>query len=166
MDPNARLPSLDLTPAIKVRAIELHTHIHATESREKIICMLQNLFPDSYEESNIHIESCSGAYGQPIQGCTLKLVIQASIKAFLNTMQEKLTPETKRRLSHEFSSRIDEKMRFYFRLDKQKAIQCSFELGSSSDVIQVIISVQNKNPKFQMEEIHVKSFLSQFGLFS
>lgn len=164
MESRTKLPKHPLSPQLRVRLIELHTHVHATESREKILETLQSFIPFTPKDNSLHTDPCSGAFGQPIQTVGLKISLKTSIKEVLANLSDKLSPETKRRLNNEFTARLDEKFRFYFRLDKQQAILGRFVLANTSDVIQVIIAVQNKNPKSSVDLDQIKNFLAEYGI--
>ncbi len=152
-------------PKLKIRQIDIRTHAHATESIDKIKKVLQSLFSFSITEKELAIDHCSGQFSQRISSFLLRLKTQKLIKIALNDLAEHLSAVDKEKLASEFTSRLDEKFKFYFRLDKQKSAIGQINLGSKSDTIQIIIMVQNKTPMIPMTQETVKEYFQSEGLF-
>ncbi len=56
-----------------------------------------------------------------------------------------MSQEDKILLKSSFENRIDEKLKFYFRLDKQLLALGKLKLAETNDVIQITIAIQNKS---------------------
>ena len=152
-------------PKIGIRQIELHTHIHATESVEKVTNLIQHVCCDQIQEKDLHVDFLSGVYGQKLCAVTVILRRQAEIQSFLQLFASQLSPEDKITLENEFERRLDEKWHFYMRIDKQKMTHNQITLATTPDVIQIILSIQIKTPKLMRALDHVKSFFNEIGLF-
>lgn len=156
--------SITPLPKISIRQIELHTHIHATESVEKVKNLIQHICCDQIQEKDLHIDFLSGVYGQKIGAVSVNIQRQAEMNAFIQSFTSQLSNEDKITLENEFERRLDEKLHFYMRINKQKMAKNQIVLATTPDVIQIILSIQIKTPKLLQARDHVKSFFNDIGL--
>ena len=56
-----------------------------------------------------------------------------------------MSKEDKILLKSSFENRLDEKLKFYFRLDKQFLTLGKVKLAETNDVIQITFAIQNKS---------------------
>ncbi|MHA1510937.1 MAG: RNA-binding domain-containing protein [Promethearchaeota archaeon] len=131
--------------SLKIRQIEFRTHAHNTESIEKVKNSFLNLIPEEILLESFQINNCSGAFSQKILDVLIVLKIQKSIKYVVEKIAEKLSKEDKNLLKFSFENRLDEKLKFYFRLDKQFLALGNVKLAETNDVIQITIAIQNKS---------------------
>ncbi|UYP46541.1 RNA-binding protein [Candidatus Lokiarchaeum ossiferum] len=151
-------------PKFKIRQIDIRTHAHATESIDKVKKLVQNLFSFDLTENEFIIEHCSGQYGQRISSLLVRLKIQKLIKQALEDLAHHLSIIEKEKLASEFHSRLDEKFKFYFRLDKQNSAMGHICLGNKSETIQVIIMIQNKTPNIPISVEAARDYYKQLHL--
>lgn len=161
--PNGDYPQ---EPALKVRQIEIRTFIHATESKDKILQFIYNILGSEEINSALEIDKCQGYHGQSIQTLHLQINTQKSIKQFLQYLGEHLNHESKSQLLRELEDRLDSKFKLFLRLDKQGAILDNLHIVNHSDVFQIIISFQNKNPKAVLTPAHIKKYLEKYNFIS
>jgi len=131
--------------SLKIRQIEFRTHAHNTESIEKVKKSFLNLIPEEILQESFQINNCTGAFSQKILDVLIVLKIQKSIKYVVGKMGEKLSKDDKILLKFSFENRLDEKLKFYFRLDKQFLALGKIKLAETNDVIQITIAIQNKS---------------------
>ena len=103
------------------------------------------MIPKEILEESFQINNCTGTFSQKILDVLIVLKIQKSIKYVIAKIAENLSNEDKIRLNSSFKSRLDNKLKLYFRLDKQFLTLGKVKLAETSDVIQVIIAIQNKS---------------------
>ena len=149
---------------LKIREIEFRTHAHATESIEKVKICLKKILPADFKDSDFDMQNLAGTYGNPIRAIIAKVDTQASIKSVLDALSKNITSETKTILNQEFENRLDEKFRFYFRLDKQLLTLNKVETTNDSDVVRITIAFQNKNPKSKPTVDDFRKILQDFQL--
>lgn len=131
--------------SLKIRQIEFRTHAHNTESIEKVKNSFLNLIPKEVLQESFQINNCTGAFSQKILDVLIVLKIQKSIKYVTAKIAENLSEEDKILLKSSFENRLDEKLKFYFRLDKQFLALGKVKLAETNDVIQITIAIQNKS---------------------
>ena len=164
MSVNDKDPKVLQDPIIKFRQISYRTFAHATESLESVEKALQHLFPFELIEKYMTVEHLTGSFGNPIRSIVITLNSRKVIEPALTQLGEKLSIEDKKNLEKQFTERLDEKHKFYLRLDKQQAVFENASLANSSDVIQIILAVQNKTPYTPMTEDHIRNLFSKFDL--
>ena len=150
-----------LSPAgikLKIRQILIRTHVHATESIEKVLKIFQNLLLLELTDKQIRVDNCSGAYGQRITNIEVNLTTKKFIQPLIIQLGEKLSDQNKLTLSNQFSQRLDSKYKLYLRIDKQQAFQGRIELATTPDAIQFMIAIQNKSPMIPLSVDIVKNY--------
>jgi len=130
--------------SLKIRQIEFRTHAHNTESIEKVKNSFLNLIPKEILQENFQVNNCTGTFSQKILDVLIVLKIQKSIKYVVAKIAENMSEEDKILLKSSFENRIDEKLKVYFRLDKQFLALGKLKLAETNDVIQITIAIQNK----------------------
>ena len=156
--------STETKPEIKIRQIELRTHVHATESIEKVSNVLLNLVTDEITVKNIVYDNLKGTFGQKITNIKLLIKKQAHITSFLKFIAESFSNDDKLKLSLNFDKRLDGKYKFYFRLDKQLASFGKISLAKKADVIQIIISNLNQAHGQKLEFDHILHYYKSLCL--
>ena len=146
------------SPKLKIRQIILRTHAHATESVEKVLSIFQNLFLLELTSKELRVDNCSGAYGQRITNIEIRLTTKKFIQPTITQLGEILDDQDKMTLNQEFSQRLDQKYKFYLRIDKQQAFQGRIQLAHTTDAIQIIIAIQNKTPMIPLSDEIVKNY--------
>ena len=146
------------TSKLKIRQIILRTHVHATESVEKVLSIFKNLFLLELTDKEIRVDNCSGAYGQRITNIEVNLITKKFVQPLMAQLGELLGDQDKLTLTTEFSQRLDQKYKFYLRIDKQQAFQGRIALATTADAIQLIIAIQNKTPMNPLSEEIVKNY--------
>jgi RNA binding exosome subunit len=156
--------STENEPEIKIRQIELRTHVHATESAEKVSNVLLNLVSDEITAKNFIYEKLKGTFGQRITNIKLLIKKQAHITLFLEYIAQSLSDNDKSKLIGNFDKRFDAKNKFYFRLDKQLASFGKIALAEKADVIQVIIANFKMQSKKKLEFDHIFQYYKKLYL--
>lgn len=151
-------------PILRIREIQLRTHAHATENINKVKEALKVILSEDYDFKNIQFENLAGSYGNPIRAFSLKLSLKQEIETFLLKLGTKFSPETKEQLKMKFESHLDEKKRFYFRLAKQALAMGNVILAFNSDVVRIVICIQNKNPNIVPTPLEIQTFLESIHL--
>ncbi len=151
-------------PKIKIRQVEFRTHAHATESIQKVANALLNLVPGLDLEKKIEFGNLSGTFGQRITDIHLILKKQNEIKGFIQNLAENLSSKDKSTLTRQFTNRLDEKFKFYIRLDKQKALKGNFTIAKNKDAIQIIISNLNQTPMIKLTSQIIEDFYRTLNL--
>ena len=146
------------TPKLKIRQIILRTHVHATESVEKVLSIFKNLFLQELTSKEIRVDNCSGTYGQRITNIEVNLITKKFIQPMMTQLGEMLSDQDKLTLTSEFSQRLDQKYKLYLRIDKQQAFQGRITLATTADAIQMIIAIQNKSPMNPLSVEIVKNY--------
>ena len=159
MENNLANPSVSL----KIRQIEFRTHAHNTESIEKVKNSFLNLIPKEILEESFQVNNCTGAFSQKILDVLIVLKIQKSIKYVAAKIAENLSDEDKILLKSSFKNRIDEKLKFYFRIDKQFLSLGKVMLAKTNDVIQITIAIQNKSHS-QIKIDNIKKYFIALNL--
>ena len=159
MEKNLANPSVSL----KIRQIEFRTHAHNTESIEKVKNSFLNLIPKEILEESFQVNNCTGAFSQKILDVLIVLKIQKSIKYVAAKIAENLSDEDKILLKSSFENRIDEKLKFYFRIDKQFLALGKVMLAKTNDVIQITIAIQNKSHS-QIKIDNIKKYFIALNL--
>ena len=159
MEKNLANPSVSL----KIRQIEFRTHAHNTESIEKVKNSFLNLIPKEILEESFQVNNCTGAFSQKILDVLIVLKIQKSIKYVAAKIAENLSDEDKILLKSSFENRIDEKLKFYFRIDKQFLSLGKVMLAKTNDVIQITIAIQNKSHS-QIKIDNIKKYFIALNL--
>ena len=110
--------------------IEIESFCHATEDEKKVLEALKNLTDAKFEKDNV-----VGHYGNPIKIYRVKITRKKDINDFL-TLFNKIDKSSVEPLEE----RIDEKGRFYLRLDKQSLYSGNFVIDNEGDV-HIIIKI-------------------------
>jgi RNA binding exosome subunit len=131
----------------------------------KVKSCLQNILPQDVQDKDFQIDNLAGTYGNPIRAITIKYHTQQMIHSIITKITSLMPPEIKLLLINEFSQRLDEKNKFYFRINKQLLAIGKFELAQGSDVIRIIISIENRNPKVHVDSNMVFEYLKKVGFF-
>ena len=109
---------------------EIESFCHATEDEKKVLGALKNLTDAKFEKNNV-----VGHYGNPIKIYKVKITRKKDINDFL-TLFNKID----KNILEPIEERIDEKGRFYLRLDKQSLYFGNFVIDNEGDV-HIIIKI-------------------------
>lgn len=113
-----------------IARIEIESFCHATEDEKKVLEALKNLTDAKFEKNNV-----AGHYGNPIKIYKVKITRKKDINDFL-TLFNKID----KNILEPIEERIDEKGRFYLRLDKQSLYSGKFVIDNEGDV-HIIIKI-------------------------
>jgi len=117
----------------------ISVHVHSTESEEKVMTAIKNIFPQDivFDSLNIKRERLSGHHGNSI----IRLEIIVKGKKAISLFQH-LISKLKGQIRHDwFSERFDSRnKKFYLRLDKQYAYLGNLKVGYGDDVIKIVFS--------------------------
>jgi len=113
-----------------IARIEIESFCHATEDEKKVLGALKNLTDAKFEKNNV-----VGHYGNPIKIYKVKITRKKDINDFL-TLFNKID----KNILEPIEERIDEKGRFYLRLDKQSLYFGNFVIDNEGDV-HIIIKI-------------------------
>jgi len=113
-----------------IARIEIESFCHATEDEKKVLEALKNLTDAKFEKNNV-----VGHYGNPIKIYKVKITRKKDINDFL-TLFNKID----KNILEPIEERIDEKGRFYLRLDKQSLYFGNFVIDNEGDV-HIIIKI-------------------------
>jgi len=149
--------------SLKIRQIEFRTHAHNTESIEKVKNSFLYLIPEEILQESFQVNNCTGTFSQKILDVLIVLKIQKSIKYVIAKFAEYLSKEDKILLKSSIDNRLDEKSKFYFRLDKQSLALGDLKLANTNDVIQITIAIQNKSHSHITTE-NIKKYFMDLNL--
>jgi len=136
----------------KALSIEISTIVHATESVEKVIKAIENVFPKNFEEKRSYKKQrLTGHYGNPIIMVKTKIRKKASVEAFIKNLFEKISENDRKKLLSEFEKHTDNEGNFYIRIDKQEAFLGRFVL-KQSDPIRIKIKFKKPFPMLKAYE--------------
>ncbi len=122
-----------------VSRIEARVYVHATESKEKVLQALLNLFPeDVREELVIEEEMYEGHYGNPIVVLTARLEGENARKA-LESILSRMRAADIRYLEGSLDERVDKSGAMYFRVSKQDAYLGEVSIYEADDVIRISV---------------------------
>jgi len=113
-----------------IARIEIESFCHATEDEKKVLEALKNLTDAKFEKNNV-----VGHYGNPIKTYKVRITRNKDINDFL-TLFNKID----KNILEPIEERIDEKGRFYLRLDKQSLYSGKFVIDNEGDV-HIIIKI-------------------------
>jgi len=145
--------------SLKIRQIEFRAHAHNTESIEKVKNSFLYLIPEEILQESFQVNNCTGTFSQKILDVLIVLKIQKSIQYVIAKIAENLSKEDKILLKSSINNRLDEKLKFYFRLDKQSLALGNVKLANTNDVIQITIAIQNKSHSHITSDIIKKYFM-------
>lgn len=149
--------------SLKIRQIEFRTHAHNTESIEKVKNSFLYLIPKEILQESFQVNNCTGTFSQKILDVLIVLKIQKSIKYVIAKIAENLSKDDKILLKSSMDNRLDEKFKFYFRLDKQSLALGKVKLANTNDVIQITIAIQNKSHS-QITSDNIKKYFMDLNL--
>ncbi len=114
------------------------------DSEQDILNKLRFLFPFSLEENKIRIKrnSASGFNDGKILIFEVDLIKEKHCNEFLENLKEKLSQEQKDMLIRQINSRLDEKLNFFIRLDKNKLLnENEFSVTDKGNCYHIKISI-------------------------
>ncbi len=120
---------------LRFRGLELEAFVHATESREKVEQALLRVAPGARVER----EARSGHFGQPLLILRARLREVGDVESVVGRLGAAAGPD----LADTASRRIDDQLRLYVRLDKQRAAAGEIVLSSQpvNDVIKLTAKI-------------------------
>ncbi|MCK4636312.1 MAG: exosome subunit [Methanomicrobia archaeon] len=107
-----------------IKRIEIESFCQATEDEKKVLEALENLIDAKFEKENV-----LGHYGNPIKIYRTEITKKKEIDNFLTFFNR-----IDRNILEPLEKRIDEKGRFYLRLDKQSLYSGDFVVDDGGDV--------------------------------
>jgi RNA binding exosome subunit len=100
--------------------LEVRVFSRKGEDEEVIKKVLISLFPFDMEKEKVQVktETVTSYEGDPIKILSVFVKKQTLTTQFVENLFSKLSPEEKELLNRQLSSRLDERLHFYLRLDK------------------------------------------------
>jgi hypothetical protein len=110
---------------------------------EKVKAIFHRLTPLDFEKEKLttNEEIVESFENRKIKIYTLEITKEAHTNVFLKKLKELLTEEQCKKLIEQKSSRLDEELFFYVRLDKEAALKDVYELTDSGDCIHIKMHV-------------------------
>ncbi len=125
-----------------VTRLEARVYVHATESREKVLQALLNLFPEDVRgDLVIEEERYEGHYGNPIIVITARIEGEKARRALESILSRMRTTDV-RYLEGSLEERVDKSGVMYFRVSKQDAYLGEVSVYEADDVIRVSVHFQ------------------------
>lgn len=119
-----------------ISSVEARVHVHATESREKVLKALLEVFPQELRGFvSVERELLEGHYGNPIEVLTATLSIRA--EEVLKHLISRLSERDGQLLRATLEDRVDRGGDLYLRISKQEAFLGRIVLEDSDDVVRV-----------------------------
>ncbi len=131
--------------------IKLRLVCNATEREELLLEIMEELASGA----EVSISRVQGHHGNPIAVMEAELSRNRDIRAFF----PKLGPAIAAELREEMDSRLDEDCSFYFRLDKQEAVQGEWRIALHGDVISVTAKVVAHPARMDIAAANLDAFL-------
>lgn len=131
---------------MNVERITASAVVYSTESEEKVLQALKNLFPF---EPQIEIMNVQGHYGNPMQLLKSEVTKKKEVKELWSFLMNKLG-EQKNALLNTIEEKLDENNFFHFRVSKQEAFKGFIEITEGGDNIKLkakIVSYPAKREK-------------------
>lgn len=126
---------------VRLTSVDYAVFIHATEDFDKVIKAVENLMPPKLRErKSVEVEDVSGHYDNPIRIAKISFRNPEYATQALTWIWRGLSDLDKAYIVRNLDLHIDEKLRFYVRLDKQDAYLGSIKLSFSDDVIKTVFS--------------------------
>ncbi|MEA2070929.1 MAG: RNA-binding domain-containing protein [Asgard group archaeon] len=145
----------------KLKDITYFVSIHATESKDKVLLALRNLFPEEIrDEIEIKEKRNIGHAGNPIIVAQCTITKKALTRKIMSYYQQKMTASDKEWLNRKFEIRTSEDNCLYLRFDKQKAYHDEIALAVDDNTIIVVM----KFIIYKDEPGLLKKTIESFGL--
>lgn len=126
---------------VRLTSVDYAVLIHATEVFNKVIEAVDHLIPPKLRErKNIEVEDVCGHYDNPIRIAKVSFRNPEYATQAFAWIWRSLPDVDKAYIISNLDLHLDEKLRFYMRLDKQDAYLGSIRLAFSDDVIKVAFS--------------------------
>ena len=154
----------NMIPKLSIRQIEIRTHAHATESIEKVISIFKSLTSDENIKEQIKFGNLTGTFGQRITDLQVALKKKKQIDRFIENIRTELGDSDKFLLFNEFPRRLDNKLKFYLRIDKHMAALNKYQLSTYPNSVQIIIANFNNTPMIKADIDHLISYYNQLGI--
>jgi len=118
-----------------VQSVELSTIAHATDDLEKIQAALTHLLPDTLRARQVFTRRyLLGHYGNPIVTFEAHLTEPADIQEFTTFLRQQLSQTDKSDIGRHLDRHTDSDGNLYLRIDKQKLLLGTTELGQEDPV--------------------------------
>ncbi len=133
--------------------IQVSVFIHDNEDEEKILKKLKELFPFKIEKYLIR-EEATGIKKDKIIIYKVKIDKQSLTNKFMKHLVEQFNDKEKERLYFQLTSRLDDELNFFIRLDKKELLNDKFVLTDSGNCyhIKALVAAYPKR-KEEAEEI-------------
>ena len=118
-----------------VQSVELSTIAHATDDLEKTQVALTRLLPDPLKPRQVFTRRyLQGHYGNPIVTFEAHLTDPADIQEFTTFLRQQLSQTDKNNIARQLDRHTDDDGNLYIRIDKQKILLGTTELGQEDPV--------------------------------
>ncbi|MBN1503402.1 hypothetical protein JW930_07725 [Candidatus Woesearchaeota archaeon] len=115
--------------------IEMRVFCKEDDDEEQIIKIIHSLFPFDFEKERIEFQSEKVVTFEKKKIKIFKVFIKKErhTSKFLKNFFSQFTPDQKDLLKKQLSSRLDERLHFYIRLDKPKLLQGGYWITDAGD---------------------------------
>lgn len=118
-----------------VHNMEMRVFVKETDNEDKIVLKVKELFPFDFDKEKIEFKSKT-TYGfeeHKIKILTVFIKKQHQTTKVIKQLMNKLKKKSKTILLDQLKSRLDDKLNFYIRLNKEKLLLNEYELTESGD---------------------------------
>ncbi len=130
-----------------VKRLVIRVYVHATESRDKVLKVLENIVGRSLlSRAEIREESYHGHYGNPIRVIEVVLRNENAI-GLLGSIFSRLSRSDLLLLDSSIEERVDKEGTLFFRLSKQDAYMGNLSLYEADDVVRISVFFSGRRSK-------------------
>lgn len=142
--------------------IEMRVFSKEEDNEELIITKIHELFPFDFKKDKIElrIKISEGFEEKIIKIFTVFVDAQRHTNVMLKKLMENLNKEQKDLLKNQLQSRLDERLHFYIRLDKEKFLSDVYELTDAGNCFWLKICIAAYPNKKEIAQDIVKKILS------
>jgi len=116
--------------------VEISFIVHVTEDLQKVLKAVRNLLPGSYSNNvSFKKENLWGHHKNLIILGKTTIRKKNIVYAFIENLYKKLNINDKDELSKDFNQRLDDKKKFFLRLDKQRAYLGKIKLSNIDPIL-------------------------------
>ncbi len=141
--------------------IEMRVFCKEGDEEGQIENRIKELFPFDFKEEKIRLEART-SYGfdnKKIKILSVRIDKERHTTKFLNSLMEKIGGEQKGLLLGQMESRLDDKLHFYIRLDKDKLLNGEYWITDSGNCFRFAIAIAAYPHRREAAEKIVESLL-------
>ena len=143
----------DKVDMMRISAVNLTTHVHATEDLEKVRQALLFLLPATlHDKLKLNIIEVKGYWNNPIAILQAKFTNTDDTMQIIKYLANSLNDREKTALKRGLERRID-KSHLYLRFDKQAAFNKRLQIEDEDDIIRLKITFTIYSPTHTVKSI-------------